>query len=105
MSASKINAETALAVSINSQGAIPADASPAEFGTASAGVLASLNSPPVHHEPEASFSEMKCCYPIGKPLTVSFRFCKKDVLAGKAFCDIHAPIVYVRICDDRGDIH
>jgi GcrA cell cycle regulator len=38
----------------------------------------------------------RCHWPLGKPGTASFRFCRQPVLAGKPYCAAHCRIAYVR---------
>jgi GcrA cell cycle regulator len=44
-----------------------------------------------------------CCWPIGEPGTLSFRFCDEPSVPGKPYCDAHAELAYVRIREKHED--
>ena len=44
-----------------------------------------------------------CCWPIGEPGTVSFRFCSDAAMHGRPYCAEHAAIAYVKVRDRRED--
>jgi GcrA cell cycle regulator len=44
-----------------------------------------------------------CCWPLGEPGTVSFRFCGAEALPGKPYCAEHAAVAYVKMRDRHED--
>jgi GcrA cell cycle regulator len=44
-----------------------------------------------------------CCWPIGEPGTVGFRFCTAEAMNPKPYCAEHAALAYVRVRDRRED--
>jgi GcrA cell cycle regulator len=44
-----------------------------------------------------------CCWPIGEPGTLTFRFCNAESVPGKSYCAEHAQLAYVRVRDRRED--
>jgi GcrA cell cycle regulator len=44
-----------------------------------------------------------CCWPLGEPGTVSFRFCGAEAIPGKPYCAEHAAVAYVKMRDRHED--
>ena len=44
-----------------------------------------------------------CCWPIGEPGTPAFRYCDEASLPGRAYCEQHTGIAYVRARDRDED--
>lgn len=44
-----------------------------------------------------------CCWPIGEPGTLTFRFCDDGALPNKPYCQEHASLAYVKVRDRRED--
>jgi GcrA cell cycle regulator len=42
-----------------------------------------------------------CCFPIGEPKTLAFRYCDAPASAGRPYCAEHAAVAYVRGRDKR----
>lgn len=44
---------------------------------------------------------VKCCWPLGDPGTLGFRFCEAPSTPGKPYCQEHAAVAYIRVRDRR----
>ena len=40
------------------------------------------------------WSRLKCCWPIGDPKLKGFKFCGKDIVPGRPYCNQHSFIAY-----------
>ncbi len=40
------------------------------------------------------WSRSKCCWPIGDPKVNGFKFCGKDIVIGRPYCNKHSDIAY-----------
>lgn len=72
-------------------------AAPAEAGAAEAARPGLQRMPPRPRRVSA------CCWPIGEPGTVSFRFCDAEAMQGKPYCGQHAQLAYVKVRERRED--
>jgi GcrA cell cycle regulator len=57
----------------------------------------------VPSQPRPAGRISSCCWPLGEPGTVAFRFCGDPTVPAKPYCDEHVAIAYVKVRDRRED--